>query len=292
MHRTDLPGTTGAALFTPLAGAAPVMPGVARRLTEPGGGDNRATYMPDGRSLLFASTRGGTSQIWTMNPDGGYPRRLHTSTANDAGRVAPSPDGMRLCFSSDRSGQSAIHVLNLRSGALTTVSDTAWWSFGPTWSARSQIAYFSRKGGNQINLWTAQPDGTQARQITNQPGESRQPWWSPDGASLAYAADHGSKAFQVWLAGADGTEARAITSKGEWQQPYWSPDGRRLAVSAKLDEPRYRILVLDLESGAAQPIEQPADVDNVHPAWSPDGRSIVFTSGEGERGALWRFSFA
>jgi Tol biopolymer transport system component len=35
------------------------------------------------------------------------------------------------------------------------------------------------------------------------------------------------------------------------------------------------------------PISQPANVENVHPAWSPDGRSIVFTSGTGADGALY-----
>ncbi len=39
-------------------------------------------------------------------------------------------------------------------------------------------------------------------------------------------------------------------------------------------------------------IAQPENADNVHPAWSPDGCGIVFTSGEGKAGALWRFAVA
>jgi Tol biopolymer transport system component len=35
------------------------------------------------------------------------------------------------------------------------------------------------------------------------------------------------------------------------------------------------------------PISQPAQVENVHPAWSPDGGSIVFTSSTGADGALY-----
>ena len=90
------------------AAAPTTLGGRLRRLTAPGTGDNRATYLPDGTALLFASRRTGRSQIWTMDPDGGDPRRLYESAANDYGRVAPSPDGTRLSFSSDRSGQNVV----------------------------------------------------------------------------------------------------------------------------------------------------------------------------------------
>ena len=181
--------------------------GELTQLTQPGNGDNRATYMPDGRSLLFVSSRSGRSQIWRMDPSGDV-ALVRESNANDYGRVAPSPDGSRLCFSSDRDGENAIYVLDLTSGATSRISDPAYWSFGPAWSSRDLIAYFSKKGGNRINTWTARPDGSAAKQITDRPGESRQPWWSPDGGTLALSADNGTGAFQIWLSAADGANAR------------------------------------------------------------------------------------
>jgi TolB protein len=295
MHRREFVTALGALAL----GASPAssaeetafLPGALIRLTSPGGGDNRATYMPDGKALLFASTRTGRSQIWSMDPDRGDARQLHESRANDYGRGAPSPDGARLCFSSDRDGQNAIYVLDLRSGKTTLVSDPAWWSFGPTWSWRDLIAYFSRKGGNRLNIWTVRPDGSDARQVTNRPGESRQPWWSPDGDTLALSADDGTGTFQLWLMAMDGSDARAMTTRGNWQQPFWSPDGHRIVVSAKVGLAAFRILVMGADGSGMQPIRQPAEADNVHPAWSPDSRSIVFTSGKGGAAALWRFTF-
>jgi len=275
----------------PLA-QGPVLAGTLHRLTTPGAEDNRATFMPDGRTILFASKRSGKSQIWAMNPDGANARRLHVSSANDSGRVAPNADGTRLCFSSDRSGQNGIHVLELVSGRVTQVSDPAFWSFGPTWSSRDLIAYFSRKGGNAINAWTVRPDGSQARQITNQAGESRQPWWSPDGRTLALSADHGTGSFQVWLMNEDGSDGRAITKAGSCEQPFWSPDGQRIAMSAQLDQPHRRIYVMQKNGSDVRAIAQPDGVDNVHPAWSPDGRSIVFTSGGGADTVLLRCDLA
>ena len=272
-----------------VSAAAPEIGGTLRRLSEAGRGDNRATFMPDGSTLLFASKRSGRSQIWAIDRDGNQPRQIHQSTGNDYGRVASSADGSRLCLSSDRSGQNLIYVLDLASGRATPVSDPASWSFGPTWSSRDVIAFFSRKGGNVLNIWTVRADGSQLRQVTDQPGESRQPWWSPDGNTLAFSADHGSGAFAVWLADADGLAQRAITRQGSFEQPFWSPSGNRIAVSARLEESHHRIYVMNADGSELTPIGQPANVDNVHPAWSPDGRSIVFTSGAESNGALYIF---
>jgi TolB protein len=132
---------------------ASVAPGILVRLGEPGLGDNRATYLPDGRTLLFASTRSGRSQIWAMNQDGSNLRQVHKSSGNDYGRVAPNADGTRLCFSSDRSGQNAVYVLDRRDRRIDPVSDPNFWSFGPTWSSSDRIAFFKKTISDSVRLW-------------------------------------------------------------------------------------------------------------------------------------------
>jgi Tol biopolymer transport system component len=266
--------------------------GNLRRLTEPGGGDNRATFMPNGNVLLFASYRSGKSQLWRIDCDGSNARRFHESAANDYGRVAPNSDGTQICFSSDRDGQNAVYVLDVASGRVTLVSDPAFWSFGPSWSSHDLIAFFSKKGGNRINIWTVRPDGSGASQITDQPGQSRQPWWSPDGGTLAISADHGTGVFQIWLLAGDGSNARPITNQGSFEQPFWSPNGKKIATSARLNERHNRIYIMDVDGSTLRSILQPVGDDNVHPAWSPDARRIVFTSGNGSKSALYVFEMA
>ena len=129
MDRRHLLAGTGALVAAPLlafvgrirtsrAASPREIPGTLHQLTTPGAGDNRATFMPDGKRLLFASNRSGKSQIWQMDPDGGHPKRLHESTANDYGRIAPNSSGTAISFSSDRDGQNAVYVLGLTSAHM------------------------------------------------------------------------------------------------------------------------------------------------------------------------------
>jgi len=96
----------------------------------------------------------------------------------------------------------------------------------------------------------------------------------------------------VWLANTGGSEMRAITQRGSFEQPFWSPDGNKIAVSARIEEPHYRIYIMNADGSDPAPISQPANIDNVHPAWSPDGRSFVFTSGKDANGSLYAFDMA
>src|SRR5207247_8978119 len=48
---------------------APLNGGSPRQLTKEGESNERARWSPDGKSIAFVSDRGGSAQIWIMNPD-------------------------------------------------------------------------------------------------------------------------------------------------------------------------------------------------------------------------------
>jgi Tol biopolymer transport system component len=81
-----------------------------------------------------------------------------------------------------------------------------------------------------------------------------------------------------------------ISNGGDWQQPFWSPDGRWIAASVKSSSAYYQIALIRPGENEVRLIPQPSQTDNVHPAWSPDGKHIVFTSGKGFESSLWQFS--
>src|SRR5207245_4805941 len=53
-------------------------------LTRDQGRNERPSWAPDGRHLVFESTGGGTRQIWTMLADGSQPRHLTTTGHNES----------------------------------------------------------------------------------------------------------------------------------------------------------------------------------------------------------------
>lgn len=58
-------------------------------LTRDAGRNERPSWAPDGRHLVFESTRTGTRQIWTMLADGSHPRELTNSGQNESPNWSP-----------------------------------------------------------------------------------------------------------------------------------------------------------------------------------------------------------
>jgi Tol biopolymer transport system component len=102
------------------------------------------------------------------------------------------------------------------------------------------------------------------------------PDWSPDGTMIAWHETFAADApADLFVANRDGTATRRVVGGSH---AAWSPDGRRLAFEGQLDEPgNFDIYVIDLGSGATRRLTHDPALDWA-PSWSPDARSIGFTS--------------
>lgn len=163
---------------------------------------------------------------------------------------------------------------------------------------------------NRTSVYLAPADGSAPGRRFTYGKKDHSPRWSPDGRTLAFVSDRGEKG-QVFLAPMDGGEARQLThSKWGISQPAWSPDGTKITYAARtgdytepkdrkgaeknaprvirdlrykmdgigfFDSRRMHIFVCDAASGEETQVTD-GDYFDDHPAWSPDGRTIVFTS--------------
>jgi dipeptidyl aminopeptidase/acylaminoacyl peptidase len=210
------------------------------RLTNNSSGANHPAWSPDGRRIAFHSWRDGNAEIYTMNADGSSPVRLTTHTGADWG-PAWSPDGGKIAFSSNRDGNDEIYVMNA--------------------------------------------DGTNVVRVTEDNAPDFDAEWSPDSRRIAFTSYRLGGAG-VFVMNADGSDVTPLTNglSGEALSPTWSPDGGRIAFSrAVCTYPssscwEYDIWVMNADGSGIGQLTAGSACDDTNPAWSPDGRSIAFSS--------------
>jgi len=239
---------------------------------------------PDGAYVLYAvrqwesptrdpQRKEARSQVWRVSVADGSTRQL---TFDEAGANAPawSPDGRFISFLSARGSSGE--------------------------DRRAQI-------------WLMPADGGESRKLTDSKDAVIAYEWSPDSKRIAFVSREPETADEearrkrgddrrifenefrrshIWVADvAAGTSDRVTEGPvfGVRGTPSWSPDGARLAVAAApttlVRDDRSDIYLVDIASRAADKITTNAGPDTA-PRWSPDGRTIAFTS-ETNRNPEW-----
>lgn len=67
------------------------------------------------------------------------------------------------------------------------VTDPAWDSRGPAWSARGDLLAFESHRDGKWGIYTARSDGSEVTGLTSSRPDARYPSWSPDGTAIVYA---------------------------------------------------------------------------------------------------------
>ena len=213
-----------------VADAAKSAPDRLRRLTVDRPGMEGLAWSPDGQSIVVGSPNG----LWKV-PTGENGLAAPTLiTGVEGGTQFPAfsvsgPAGFpRLAY------EYAIRDVNVwrwdrqadGSGKMYQLPGSTVWEAFPAFSPDGRrIAFVSNRTG-RAQVWTANADGSDARQLTFHTFAATSPQWSPDGERLVFASEVDGN-WDIYTVRTDGAESARVTwDPSQEENPSWSRDGR------------------------------------------------------------------
>lgn len=143
--------------------------------------------------------------------------------------------------------------------------------------ASSKIAFVAARTGRK-EIYTADYDGANAKQLTSDGSISVAPAITPDASKLAYTGYQSGYADIYLIDLASGARSRIIKFPGTNSGAAFSPDGGRLACSISKDG-NPELYVVGANGSGARRLTKTRGVES-SPSWSPDGGEIVYSSDE------------
>lgn len=243
------------------------------------GGENAEAYLSfDQKKLIFQSTTGNMEcdQIFIMNIDGSDKHRVSTGMGRTTCSYFMKGDKRILYASTHHYGAPCPAKPDMSKGYVWKLYDT-------------------------FDIFTANPDGSDLKQLTDTHKYDAEATLSPDGNKIVFTSTRDGDP-EIYTMNPDGSDQKRLTfAKGYDGGPFFSPDGKKIVFRAS--RPRseaelkdYRDLV---ENGLVRPskleiyvmnadgtnIEQITDLGSASfaPYFHPDGKRIIFSSNYGSK---------
>lgn len=184
---------------------------ITKKLTDSPGYDAEAVVSPDGKYIVFTSSRSGDLELWRMDINGENLKQLTSGLGYDGGAFF-SHDSKKLVFRSSRPTTSE---------AIKDYKDLL---------AENLVA------PTEMEIYTMNIDGSDLKQITHLGKANWSPYFHPSDKSIVFSSNHHSTRgydFQIYSIDLDGKNLHQITYESEFNAfPMFSPDGKKFVFSS------------------------------------------------------------
>lgn len=184
---------------------------IVRQLTNTPHYNAEATISPKGDKIVFTSTRNGDLDLYTMDLDGSNVKQITHELGYDGGAWF-SPDGTKILWRASRpktDAEIADYKELLAQGLVA-----------PT----------------NMEVWIANADGSDARQITRLGQANWAPNFMPDGKNVIFCSNSEYKRgypFNMYTMDTNGNNIKKISHDKTFDAfPMFSPDGKKIIFSS------------------------------------------------------------
>jgi Tol biopolymer transport system component len=244
-------------------------------------------WTPDGKNIVFSSSREGSAALWLISPGGGTPQRVALTVENPS-YLSVAPVEGRLAYVQNGFDTNIWRIPGPRSSSgnaepvrfiASTRRDNC-----PMYSADGmKIAFASRRSGTP-QIWICESDGTNPAPLTYfRKGGAGSPRWSPDGRRIAFDYNDEGQTDIYVVSSDGGTPRRFTTEAREDVRPSWSRDGRWIYFGSNRSG-EYQIWKMPSDGGAPLRVTRKGGFEAFE---SADGKTLIYTPGfVGQRG-IW-----
>lgn len=184
---------------------------IVKQLTSAAGYDAEATLSPDGKKMVYTSTKSGDLELWVMDLETGAEKQVTHDLGYDGGAWF-SPDGTKLIWRASR--------------PKTDAEITEY----------KELLKENLVAPTNMEVFISDADGSNPKQVSSFGQANWAPNYMPDSKRIIFASNHEYKRgfpFNIYIMNEDGSGLYKVSrDKGFDAFPMFSYDGKKILFSS------------------------------------------------------------